>query len=171
MKNYILFIIALFFMAACTAPQYLTKPAEFKYQVKGLTFDANLLGDLKLFGEIIQVSSDEITILHIGEHRSGIATVSKNQIKSANIIVSSTSDDLKKISTWAGLTNIAVLGHGIVGLITLPINLAITLPIANDAAKGAYLISYPENISWKEITKFARFPQGIPKNIDPKDIY
>ena len=37
----------------------------------------------------------------------------------------------------------------------------------NSAAfKGAYRIKYSDNISWNGISKFARFPQGIPESID-----
>lgn len=171
MKNNALFLIVLFFCGACSSPYYLSKPAEFKYQVKGLTFEANLDEGLILFGEIIELDSESITILPIGPQRKEMTTISKTQIKSAEIIVSSTSDNSQKIGTWAGLTNIESIGHGIVGIVTLPINLAVTIPIAIDASKGTYRIKYPENISWDEMTKFARFPQGIPENINPKDIY
>jgi len=99
-------------MGACSSPYYLSKPAEFKYQVKGLTFEANLDEGLKLFGEIIELGSESITILPIGSQREGMTTISKTQIKSADIIVSSTSDNSQKISTWAGLTNIESIGHG-----------------------------------------------------------
>ena len=101
---------------------------------------------------------------------STMITVFKDSIGSAEIIVSTTSDDPGKISTWAALINLSSIGHGFGGIITLPINLAITIPIANDAAKGTYRVKYPAAIGWKEMSKFARFPQGIPQSINPKSI-
>lgn len=157
-------------MGACSSPKYLSKPVDFKYRLKGLVFKVQFEDYSKLLGEIIEVDSESITVLPVDPPGFEIITISKNQIKSAEIIVSSTSDDPKGISTWAGLINLGSIGHGIYAVATLPINLLVTIPIANDAASGTYRIKCPGDISWSEINKFARFPQGIPKNIDPKDI-
>ena len=49
---------------------------------------------------------------------------------------------------------------------SLPINLMITIPIGISAAHDTYKMNYPKNVSWNQMSKFARFPQGIPDHID-----
>jgi hypothetical protein len=39
-----------------------------------------------------------------------------------------------------------------------------------DAAKGVYRVNYPKNVNWEDMSKFARFPQGIPDAVDVKSI-
>ena len=99
-----------------------------------------------------------------------IRTVYRNQIKKANIIISGTSDKPKEISSWAAAINLGSIGHGYFAFISLPINIAIGASIGNSAAHGTYRMNYPKNILWENIYKFARFPQGIPDNIDERDI-
>ena len=174
MRYFILFLIPLFLLGACSSPNYLSTPEDFKYQVEGLTLKALLKSEDVILGEIIEVDSETITILRINqksyEKSKKIQIVSKKEIVHADVIIAGTSNNPKAISTRAGIINAAPLAHGYFAIITVPLNLAITLPIANNAAKASYRVNYPENISWDKMTKFARFPQGIPENIDPRDI-
>ena len=104
----------------------------------------------------------EIKLLQKGE----VISVSKDLVQSCIISVSLTVNDPKKINTWASLINLMSIGHGLFGVISLPINVLAT----NGITKSKYTLKYPDNMSWDKIQKFARFPQGIPKNIDLKEI-
>lgn len=189
MKKYIFWLGVAICFGACSSPEYLSKPMNFKYHVKGLFIEI-FTGKNKLTGEIIAVNEKSMILLPLsnydqGDARSGnvksdvikpympnsaLVTVLKDSIQKAVIIVATTSDDPKKISTGASFINFASIGHGFWGIVTLPLNLVITISIANDAAKGAYKVKYPELITWSEMSKFARFPQGLPRNINPRDI-
>jgi hypothetical protein len=169
MKKYSLLLCVILVLSSCSSASYLTKPKDFKYQIKGLFIETTLKDESITIGEIIEVDSVDIKILPLYQ-KNGIQTITKDEIQSAEVIIALTSDDSKKISTWAGLLNVLSIGHGYFGALTLPVNLAITIPMANDAAKGTYRVKYPDNITWYEMSKFARFPQGIPKNIAQNDI-
>jgi hypothetical protein len=167
MGKYIFWIGFAILFGACSSPQYLSKPRNFKYHVKGLYIDILTFEKTKISGEIIEVDSNHMIINPL-EKASNLITVLKDSIKSAEIIVSITSNDPKMISRWAGLINVASLGHGYWGLLTLPHNLAITIPISINAAKSTYRVKYPEAVDWNQLPKFARFPQGIPESINPE---
>ena len=169
-KSILLILITLVFLGACNSPKHLAKPMEFRQYVKGLFFQAKLKQGAKVLGEIIEVNDKAIILLPLDETSSRIITISRELINKAEIVIASTSDNPKGISTWAGLNNITVLGHGGFGIFTLPINLATTIAIDADATTTTYRVKYPNQISWDEIAKFARFPQGIPQNISPNAI-
>lgn len=169
MKIKLSVLLIMLFFGACRSPEYLSKPIDFKYQVKGLILAAELVDrEPQIFGEIIEVTSETITILPYQEHT--LMTVLKTDIKRADIIIATTSDNPKRISAWAGLINLAPLGHGFFLIVSVPINLVTTIAISNDAAKGTYRMKYPKNVPWEQMYKFARFPQGIPEHIDKTQI-
>ena len=169
MKKYSVLLCVFIVLNSCSSASYLTKPKDFKYQIKGLFIETTLKDESITIGEIIEVDSVDIKILSFYQE-IGIQTITKDKIQSAEVIIALTSDNPEKISTWAGLLNVLSIGHGYFGLLTLPINLAITIPMANDAVKGTYRVKYPDNIAWDEMSKFARFPQGIPQNIAQNEI-
>ena len=169
MKKYITFLSFILLLTSCKTADYLSKPKNFKEQVKGLYFECKVDGDLQIIGEIIEVDSTAIKILPLYTSE-GIITIAKDRIETADILVALTSDNPEKIKTWSSLINIASLGHGFFAVISLPINLASSISMNSSAAKGAYRVNYPKNVFWKDISKFARFPQGIPPTIEPNSI-
>ncbi|MCR9290604.1 MAG: hypothetical protein NXI23_24800 [Bacteroidetes bacterium] len=166
MKNIILFLLGILFLGACKSPDYLSKPMDFSHHVKGLILKAEIDGKSKILGEIIEVNSEAIMILPIDKNTNTIMTIPKDKIQNADIIIASTSDNPTGISTWAGLINLAPAGHGWFMILSVPINLVTTISIGSDAAKGTYRMKYPKNVSWNQMSKFARFPQGIPDHIN-----
>jgi hypothetical protein len=147
----------------CSSPKNVSTPNNLKHKVYGSYANLYLPGNLKnKSGEIIEVNAKEIKLLQKGE----VISVSKDLVQSCIISVSLTVNDPKKINTWASLINLMSIGHGLFGVISLPINVLAT----NGITKSKYTLKYPDNMSWDKIQKFARFPQGIPKNIDLKEI-
>ena len=163
MKKYIILLCTAAFLTACSSPKYATTPQNLKYKVNGFYANVDVKNTFKnVTGEIIEVGVSEIKLLHEGTLQS----FQKDQVKSSEILVSLTVNDPKKINTWASLVNLGPLGHGVFGIITIPINVAVT----NSITKSRYVLIYPDNITWEELHKFARFPQGIPKNLDTKKL-
>ena len=169
MKKYSIFFGLLFLLGACKSPKYLSTPSEFKNHVKGLYFECYTKNEYEVLGEIIEVTPSEIKILLL-DSIGVMKTFTKDEIEDADIIISLTSDQPKDISTLAALTNLATLGHGLFMILTVPINLITTTTIANSAAKSTYRVKYPKDIAWQEMSKFARFPQGIPECVDSTKI-
>lgn len=159
----------LMIVTSCSSPSYLSKPKDFKYHVKGMYFETVLESNNQIIGEIIEVKTDEIKILPVPS-TGGVISISKKTIKTADIIISLTSDNPKKIGVLATISTISTGAHGFWMVLTFPINLTTSVYMAQDAAKGTYRINYPNNIQWIELSRFARFPQGIPENIDLNSI-
>ena len=161
--------ICLLSIVGCASPSYLSKPEDFKYYVKGLMLDYETNNGAKGLGELIAVNNNDLVLISL-EKTPFLFSLNKDEIAYADIIVASTSDNPKAISWWGGLINLLSIGHGAFAIISLPINILATTGFGTNAAKSTYRIEYPQSIQWNEMHKFARFPQGIPLNIDLKDI-
>ncbi|MBV6440743.1 MAG: hypothetical protein DYG98_14995 [Haliscomenobacteraceae bacterium CHB4] len=169
MKKYSIVIGMALFSFACSAPEYLPRPQKLAYHVKGFYIEETKDGESNMLGEIIEVNTNEIKVLPVTKV-GGIRTIPKSSIPNADIVISLTSNNPEGIATWAGLINLAPLGHGYFFIFSVPVNLAATIPVANNATKSTYRVRYPQDISWDEMKKFARFPQGIPENVKPEEL-
>ncbi|WP_242134532.1 hypothetical protein [Aestuariivivens marinum] len=157
-------IILIYFIQGCSSPKYLSAPKDFQNNVKGLYFKCKIKKkQTKFIGEIIEVGDDHIKLLSVKKGEKMII-LDRNAIEEAEIMVALSVDDPKKIDTWASLVNVMSIGHGFWGGFTLPMNIAIVSTGINK--KNIYRMKYPEHITWGQLRKYARFPQGIPKTID-----
>ena len=170
MKAIYFLFLGLIGLGSCTPITYLSTPVDFKYQVNGLIMECFLKDSKNVFkGEIIEVSDTAVTILPLNQI-TRIITIPESEILKADIIISLTSNKPKPLNSRAFLPNITSLGHGFFSVLTLPINLAVTSSISADIAMGTYRVKYPAEVEWKDLKKFARFPQGLPEGIDPEAI-
>ena len=168
-RSIILFSLVLS-LSACKSLNYLPKPEAFPYHVKGHIIEMELEESYTMKGEIIEVTEDAVWVLPFKLNEGKLTKIPRSAVYDADIYVALTSNDPQAISTWAGLINFAVLGHGYYGVLTLPTNLLITIPLARDAARGTYRMNYQRNVTWDYLHKFARFPQGLPPEIDRNEI-
>lgn len=157
-------------LASCRSPSYLPHPNEFKYHVKGLHFKGVLNDGEKIEGEIIAIEGERLFLRPNMHPEVKMQHINKDILKKGEIVLATTGNKSKQISTAAGFMNIIPLSHGFFGIITIPITLIMTIGISNNAAYGTYSIKYPDDINWTDLRKFARFPQGIPTEIELGDI-
>jgi hypothetical protein len=68
------------------------------------------------------------------------------------------------IGGWTVVGILSSASHGYYGLISAPIWLLCGLLNTAAESKSGFLL-FPGS-SWREMAKFARFPQGIPKDLD-----
>ena len=169
MKIRFIILCAIFFIQ-CQSPSYVPKPKDFKEYVKGLPIKIKLKGErYSVLGEIIEVNSSKMMVYDFFDEEK-LISIPKSQIQKADIIVALTTNDPKKIGGLAALTNLFSIAHGIGLIISLPLNVIVTATISNQAAQSTLRVQYPRDIQWEEMYKFARFPQGIPTNIDQNQI-
>lgn len=163
MKQKLIFLILIpLLLASCKTNTYLPSPAELKYHTKGMWFDCELPDKTKVNGELITVENNQLIILPLfGE----AIAIKRNDIKEGNIQISLTTNYQDKLSR-GGLIPLLVISHGYWFIFTLPINLAIVVPTLATHKSGSYVVKYPNAVTWEQMSKFARFPQGIPKNSD-----
>ncbi len=175
--THLLYLIALCLFASCAPNAYLAKPKNIqntKYgaYVKVISNRHHVLAK----GELIAVTKNGILVKFAERRPFSIYSIGSysefpiDSIDKIKIRVARTSDHPEAISTWASLLCVSTISHGFFGLITLPVNFYVGIPIALDATWATYSFTYPYQISRSEIYKFARFPQGLPKNIEIKDI-
>ncbi len=169
MKQLLILVTFSMTLGACKSPHYLPKPMSFQYHTKGLFIECVLNLAPNVTGEIIAVNSSYIDLLPLNAE-DGVISVEKRSIKSARIRVALTSNNPEMFKIWAGTIFLSSIGHGGFAIFSIPINLAVALPVANNAAKSSFDVFYPKEISWEELSKFARFPQGIPETVNRQSI-
>lgn len=114
-------------------------------------------------GEFIAISSDSVFIMSDNK----VQPLPKADIASARIILFNNVSD--NYSGWTFLNSLATISNGYFLIFTLPINLITGISTANAEAKRINYYDYPA-LTWDELSKFARFPQGIPEQVDTKEI-
>lgn len=174
MSKYIIIIIVgmLTTVSSCSVNKFVSTPKEISTFVNGMYFKGEKTkgNTLNRFfsGEIISVEEDGMHLLTFGKVDT-LIYLSKNKIKKGKISIALSSDSPEKYAAW-GIINFLPFAHGVFGVITLPITAITTSAIISDATRGGYRIGYPKEIAWEDMHKFARFPQGIPPNVDLRTI-
>lgn len=167
MKKVGVYILTVVFLISCNTKRYLPSPSEFKYHVKGLYIACNVEAGNKVSGELISVDSQALLVRPL-DGLGGLRKITKDELSSAEIHVSQTLENSRKIKTWATYLGASTLLHGAYLIFTLPINMVVFSGMTNEG--GIYRISYPNQIDWDELKKFARFPQGVPNHLSANQI-
>jgi hypothetical protein len=122
-------------------------------------------------GELISIERDTLVIL-TNEYTSGIKALSgKNKIvKIDKNNVRSFMLHYAKTNGGRGYMFSAVLIplHGFFLILTLPVNLIMML--ATDGSEANYYSLTGKRISFDQLYKFARFPQGLPEGVHLHDL-
>ncbi len=176
-QTYFIYIIIFCLFASCAPNAYLAKPknihtTRYGAYIKVISNKNRIIAK----GELIAVTQNGIIItntLRNFSYSHYIPTTVEIPIDSIDRIklkVARTSDHPEAISAWASLLCVSTITHGFFAIITLPANFFVGIPIALDASWSTYSFTYPYQISRSDIYKFARYPQGLPKNIDINEI-
>lgn len=76
-------------------------------------------------------------------------------------------DDRGAFFAWTLLGSIATISNGFYLVFTFPAWLiAGSIVTSNEANSGLFVEEYPEAGWWRTVTRYSRFPQGIPKDLD-----
>lgn len=164
MKTVWIFLIATVFISGCSTPAYLPRPDDLSEHVNGSIIQCHLFTGAIITGELIAVDSNKAIILPVIP--GDIKEINKEDIGEADIIVSLSCNNPDKIATLATFMSFLPLAHGFYGIFSLPITLITTISTSVNASNGTYSIKYPIVSKWGQLRKFARFPQGIPANVD-----
>ncbi len=162
MKNIKIIAAVLFLLIGCKTKEYLPKPYEMNYYTKGMWLECKLPDKTTSSGELLALNEKQAFILPLN---SKVQTIEKSNIQSAVLYLSLTADHPEELR-GATFIPFLTLTHGIFLILTLPINLLIAGPIIDSQRAGTYILEYPEAVTWEELAKFSRFPQGIPKGLD-----
>lgn len=114
--------------------------------------------NLRLSGELIALENDTIVVLssHVKKCRSiSIADVRK-------FTLSYTTP--KQYGWTIPIFSLLSLSHGWMAVFTIPINLAVTIIATTSALDAAQFTN--KNMTYEDLSMFARYPQGIPPGIE-----
>ena len=114
-------------------------------------------------GEFIAANEDSIYIMQSGK----VQTYAISNISSARVITFNNSRGAYVVWTVAG--SLLTISNGGFLVFTLPPVLISGILTTVAEAKRINYLDYPSN-SFKELSKYARFPQGMPEGIKTSDL-
>ncbi|MEO1053816.1 MAG: hypothetical protein AAFX87_24475 [Bacteroidota bacterium] len=112
-------------------------------------------------GELIAVSEDTVYLFQFNQLNS----FPKADVKYAELVIHRNSAD--DYGTWASLGSFLTISNGYFALFTLPTWIISGLTVTKAERKRENFLIYPAQ-NWEEISKFSRFPQGLPASLDRK---
>lgn len=160
MRNYFTNLLILFIfvsLLSCTTAKFIPKNNDVHQTTFGSYIDIRTIENKKIRGEIIAVDEDQITVLDM---KFEIVEVNKSKIKKYQIIVLENNRYILPSVLLQALT----LSHGFFSLLTFPIT-GVNILIINITAINAFKFNSKE-IPYENLFLFARFPQGIPEEIE-----
>jgi hypothetical protein len=163
MKTNILpFSLVILFLSSCLTPKYLPEFSKIDVNEYGSYIKITRKTSFKIDGELLAIDNDKIIVL-TKETKKCLA-VSFSDVKSFKLMYAK-----PKHYGWTIPAFIAYpFMHGWYSVFTIPIHLVVTISVT---ATGENSYNYSDkNISMDKLKMFARFPQGIPPNLDLRNI-
>lgn len=152
-SNIILYFGVLLAFSSCVVPSYLPKAVDAAETVYGGYIKVTLLNKRKITGELLSSNNERITVMITGrEYPTQIETkgIRKYTLQFAKPVM-----DPRAI-----LNLVLPVTHGYIALITLPINTLIVAGIMTTENEEYKIFS--EETTYEELSKYARYPQGLP---------
>jgi hypothetical protein len=108
------------------------------------------------------VEKDHIIVL--GENTGKCIAIEKSQVLAFTLQYA----QARHYGWTIPLSSLVTLSHGAFAIFTFPINLITTIAVTG-AGESAFVYK-SDNMTYKELKMFARFPQGLPPNVMLSDI-
>lgn len=163
-KILILGIILALFSSSCKAPAYLPDTEDIGVNEFGSFIIVDLQKGSNVEGELIAIERDAIIVLAHGKETNKIQTIPVTGIKTFKLMYAQP----KNYGWTIPVSALVTLSHGYLAIATAPANLIVTSIVT---ARGHNAFTYSEeDMSWEKLKMFARFPQGLPANVQVADI-
>jgi small nuclear ribonucleoprotein (snRNP)-like protein len=163
-KLILLGILLTFVISSCTAPKYLPKVKEIDVNPFGSYISINLLTGPNIKGELIAVDNNQLVVLTDSSNLRTALVIPINFVKNYKLQYAKPTNYSMMIPLYTSAT----IGHGYFLIFTAPLNLIVTTLVTTG---GKTAFQYTNNeITYETLKMFARFPQGIPPNIDLANI-
>jgi len=158
----IILLISIFCISCSTTIPRVPNNDNIGHNIYGSYIEISIRNSGNINGELISVDSSELVVLIISEKmlKSNIVFVPIKSIEYYRLYFAQHSH----YGLLVPLYSLASFTHGLAAIVSLPVNLITTTAVALTADK-AYSY-HSSDISYDYLKMFARFPQGIPKNID-----
>ena len=124
----------------------------------------SIIGDKgSIEGELIAVDTGSVFVMSSDK----IQIFPKSDISTARIILYK--NESNNFLAWTIIGSLATISNGGFLVFTLPITLVTGIATISGEKKRINFYDYP-GISWDEVSKYARFPQGINNKINISEI-
>ena len=151
-------MVLIVFFSSCNTPKYLPDVKAIGLESHGSYIKINHKSSAQIHGELIAVENNNIYVL-LNESKRCLK-IPVAEIKNFKLRYAQPAHYGWSIPIFSAVS----LVHGILATFTLPLNLIITTAVT---ISGENDFRYNQkSISLKNLKMFARFPQGIPENID-----
>jgi hypothetical protein len=160
-KIIIIGLITILF-GSCTSPRYLPSSDKIDVNEYGSYISITQRTASNIDGELIAIDSSKIVVL--AEETTKCVTVPITDVQRFKLRYAKP----KHYGWTIPVYTLATIGHGLLLIFTAPINLIVTISVT---ASGESAFKYSDkNMTYDKLKMFARFPQGIPTNIDLESI-
>jgi hypothetical protein len=147
-------------LSACTSALYLPKPDAIGINQYGSYIKLRVTGSQAIKGELLAVDKNNLYVLADTAATKKVTIVPVSQISKFKLLYAT-----PKNYVWTiPLSLLATISHGWYLMFTAPANLITTGAIT---ASGFEAFTYNNKIiTYEQLKKFARFPQGIPPTVN-----
>lgn len=115
----------------------------------------------EISGEFISSDSNNVYLLTV----DNLLTINKSEIKEAILELDDKNNG--EYAVWTTLGALSTVSHGMLAGISFPLWLIVGISASSgESLRDRYVEELPADIYWEEVQKFARFPQGLPTNLD-----
>jgi hypothetical protein len=160
--NITIISLLMIIFSSCSTPNYLPKSSEIDVNEYGSYIQISLKKGPDVSGEFIMIDNNNIIILL--EQTKNCLKVSLDDVKRFKLRYAKPTHYGWTIPTFILYPFI----HGLYSFLTIPLHLIVTISVT---ASGESAFQYSEeDMTYDKLRMFARFPQGIPANIDLAEI-
>lgn len=154
-------VLLLFVLCNCTTSSYLKETGR---NERGAYIRLREKSDQKVKGELISADSKKLRVLTGKAPDKKMVVIPKREVDRFKIKFA------KPKSYWWAVPvfTAATAAHGVFLIFSAPTNLIVTITTAVSSSSDVRFTD--EDVSFGDLNMYARFPQGIPSQIDLSDI-
>ena len=156
--NFALISLLLIIFTSCSTPGYLPTSSGIDVNVYGSYIKIIQKSAPKIKGELIAIDSNRIVVLV--EETKECMVISLNDVNHFKLRYAKP----KHYGWTIPVFIVYPLIHGAYSIASIPIHLIVTISVTV-SGESAFVYS-DKNMTFEKLKMFARFPQGIPPNVD-----
>jgi len=150
------------FFYSCVSPSYLPTSDKIDVNEYGAYIQVIRKANSTIKGELISIDSNQICVLNNSSNKCIILPITSVESFSLRYA-------LPKDYGWTiPVFTLATISHGLIAIFSAPLNLIVTI-IVTSSGENAFKYS-DRSMTYDQLKMFARFPQGIPPNIEILEI-
>jgi hypothetical protein len=152
------FILLAVIINGCASPHYLPSSENIGISPYGSNIEISRKEASDINGELIAIDENQIYVL--ADSESKCITVPLSKVRRFRLRYARP----KHYGWTIPLFTLATISHGYFLIITAPLNLIVTVAVTVSGENS--FVYNNRKITYEELKMFARYPQGIPQNID-----